>query len=92
MQSTAIDAYREPTIIRVSEDATGPAVQHGDMASVTGFRYVRAWAAEFVEFIAAIREDRDPAVTGEHGVRVLEITDAVFKSGRSGQPVDIPAG
>ena len=34
-------------------------------------------------------EDRDPTVTGEDGVRVLEITDAVLASGRTAQPVDL---
>lgn len=89
VQSTAVDAYSDPTRIVVPEEATGPAVEHGQMASATGFRYVRAWAAQFVEFITAIREDRDPAITGEDGVRVLEITDAVFRSGRAGQAVDL---
>ena len=89
VQSTAVDAYRDPTTIVVPEEATGPALEHGQMASATGFAYVRAWAAQFVEFIAAIHEDRDPAITGEDGVRVLEITDAVFQSGRSGSAVDL---
>ena len=89
VQSTVVDAYSDPTTILVPEEATGPVVEHGQMASPTGFRYVRAWAAEFSEFIAAIHEDRDPSVTGEDAIRVLEITDAVFRSGRTGQPVDL---
>jgi len=89
VQSTAVDAYRDPTTILVPNDATGPVIEHGQMASPTGFGYVRSWAAEFAEFISAIHEDRDPAVTGEDGLRVLEITDAVFNSGRTGQVVDL---
>jgi predicted dehydrogenase len=89
VQSTAIPAYRQETLIRVPDESVGPKVALGDKASVTGFRYVRAWADEFADFIAAIREDRDPAVTGEDGVRVLEITDAVFESGRTGLPVEL---
>ena len=89
VQSTAIEAYREPTTIRVPEDTIGPRVALGDKVSLTGFRYIRAWADEFVEFISAIREDRDPCVSGEDGVRVLEITDAVFESGRTGMPVEM---
>ncbi|PIY49814.1 MAG: hypothetical protein COZ06_12635 [Armatimonadetes bacterium CG_4_10_14_3_um_filter_66_18] len=87
VQSTAISAYRQETLIRVPDESVGPKVALGDKASVTGFKYVRAWAEEFADFLAAIREDRDPAVTGEDGVRVLEITDAVFESGRTGLPV-----
>ena len=87
VQSQAIPAYRDLTTIDVPATATGPAIDAGGTASVGAFRYVRAWAAEFVDFIDAIREDRDPRVTGEDGVRVLEITDAVIESGRGGEPV-----
>ena len=87
VQSTALEAYREPTVIDVPDNIIGPKVGLGDTISLVGAKYVRAWADEFTEFIAAIREDRDPTVSGEDGVRVLEITDAVFESGRTGQPV-----
>jgi len=89
VQSRALPAYRDTTTIQVSPDAAGPKAGLGQQASVSGFRYVRSWAAEFEEFIAAIREDRDPCVSGEDGVHVLEITDAVFESGRTGRAVDL---
>jgi len=89
VQSSAIEAYRDPTTIRVPAESIGPNIAQGQKASVSAFDYVRAWADEFAEFMAAIKEDRDPAVTAEDGVRVLEITDAVFESGRSGGPVDL---
>ena len=79
----------ELVTIRVPDDSVGPKVAHGTMASLTGFRYLRAWAAEIEEFIAAIREDRDPAVSGDDGVRVLEITDAILQSGRTGRAVEL---
>jgi len=89
VQSRAIEAYKDLTVIEVPAEATGPAVKLGTMASVTGFKYVRAWAAEFMDFIAAIREDREPRVSGEDGVRVLEITDAVIESGKTGKVVEL---
>ena len=89
VQSETLEAYRDPTIIQVPAESIGPQVRQGVLASVTGFRYIRAWAAEFVEFMDAINENRDPAVTGEDGVRVLEITDAVLESGRTGLPVNL---
>jgi len=89
IQSGAMEAYRDPTIIQIPEESIGPRAAQGDKASVTGFRYIRAWAAEFLEFLAAIQEDRPPAVSGEDGGRVLEITDAVMESGRTGRPVDL---
>ena len=36
--------------------------------------------AEDTEFVAAIREGRDPAVTGEHGVRAMETAARVVQS------------
>ena len=42
---------------------------------------------EMDAWVAAIAEGREPPVTGEDGLRVLEIIDAVFESGRSGSPV-----
>jgi len=44
-------------------------------------------AAMLAEFIAAVREDREPAVTGMDGLRAVEIVDAAYRSIASGQPV-----
>ncbi len=41
------------------------------------------------EFIAAIREKRAPAITGEDGLRAVEIVIAAYQSGQSGQPVKL---
>lgn len=50
------------------------------------------YVGELNEFVDAIIKDREPAVRGEDGLRVLEIVDAVFRSGRTGQPLDFPMG
>lgn len=42
------------------------------------------------DFVDAIREDRDPMVTGEEGRAAVEIILAVYESARSGQPVKLP--
>jgi predicted dehydrogenase len=39
------------------------------------------------EFVAAIREQREPAVTGLDGYRALEVTLAAYQSAASGEPV-----
>jgi predicted dehydrogenase len=39
------------------------------------------------EFAAAIRERRQPAVTGEDGYRALQVALAAYESARTGQPV-----
>jgi predicted dehydrogenase len=45
--------------------------------------------AMLAEFVAAIREDREPAVTGVDGLRALEIVDAAYRSVASGEPVPV---
>lgn len=42
------------------------------------------------EFIDAIREDREPSVTGEDGLRATEIVVAAYRSAETGQPVRLP--
>jgi predicted dehydrogenase len=44
-------------------------------------------AAMLADFVAAIREDREPAVTGIDGLRALEIVQAAYRSIETGQPV-----
>jgi predicted dehydrogenase len=39
------------------------------------------------EFVAAIREKRVPAITGEDGLRAVEVVVAAYESAESGQPV-----
>jgi predicted dehydrogenase len=88
IQSAKIEAYRELTSIRVPPTAHMPKFASDARMSFAGSAYIRVWAAEFVEFITAIKENRDPSVTGEDGVRVLEVIDAAFESARTGKPVD----
>jgi predicted dehydrogenase len=42
------------------------------------------------EFIAAIREGRQPAVTGYDGYKAMEIALAAYRSVETGQPVRLP--
>jgi predicted dehydrogenase len=89
IESQVVDAYRHFTQIEVPADAYIPGPVAGACASLASHRYVRAWGAELAEFAAAIREGRDTLVTGEDGVRVLEVTDAVFESGSTGEAVAV---
>lgn len=41
------------------------------------------------EFVAAIREDREPAVTGLDGLRAVEIVDAAYRSIATGESVGL---
>jgi UDP-N-acetyl-2-amino-2-deoxyglucuronate dehydrogenase len=42
-----------------------------------------------VDFLAAVEAGRDPSVTGEDGLRALEICLAVYRSAASGRPIAI---
>ncbi len=44
------------------------------------------------EFVAAIREGRPPAVTGEDGYRAVEVAMAAYRSAETGHPVKLPLG
>jgi myo-inositol 2-dehydrogenase/D-chiro-inositol 1-dehydrogenase len=50
-----------------------------------------AYTAEFVEFAAAVREDREPVVTGTDARRALAVALACVESVRSAAPVSLGA-
>jgi myo-inositol 2-dehydrogenase / D-chiro-inositol 1-dehydrogenase len=49
----------------------------------------RACVAELTEFVNSIREARQPCVTGDDAVQVLEVLDAITLSAEFGQPVTL---
>jgi predicted dehydrogenase len=51
---------------------------------------MRGHAIQLQDFVDAIREDRDPMVTGEEARPAVEIILAVYQSARTGQPVTLP--
>lgn len=52
-------------------------------------RYLAAYAAEIAEFIAALNDGTDMPVTGQDGLRALEIAEAALASAESGMVVRI---
>ncbi len=44
--------------------------------------------AQIQDMLDAVREDREPAVNGEEGIRALEIVEAIYESGRTERPVN----
>ncbi len=48
-----------------------------------------AHAAQFADFVAAVRENRPPKVTGEDGRRAVAFIHAVYTSSHCGQPVKL---
>jgi predicted dehydrogenase len=49
----------------------------------------RACVAELLEFANSIREARQPCVTGDDALHVLEVLDAITLSAETGQPVTL---
>lgn len=55
--------------------------------------WLRADVAMLVnEFVAAIEEDRQPAITGADARAALEVTIAAYRSAESARPVSLPLG
>lgn len=48
--------------------------------------------AVMADFVAAIREGRDPKVTGEEALKVHRLIDALIATGRTGAPVQVATG
>jgi predicted dehydrogenase len=42
------------------------------------------------DFMAAVREDREPLVTGEDGLRAMEVALCAYESARRHEPVACP--
>jgi UDP-N-acetyl-2-amino-2-deoxyglucuronate dehydrogenase len=57
-----------------------------EQAFKTSYEGDDAMGRELAEFVAAIREGRPPAVTGEDGRAVVAVLKAAYRSARSGTP------
>ena len=51
----------------------------------------RSWAEEWLEFVSAIREHRQPLGNGEDGLEALRLVAALYESGQTGRTVLLPA-
>lgn len=60
------------------------------VAEVNG-RLAPLHARQLADFVDAVREGRDPIVTGRDALRSLQIVEAVYESARTGLPVGIGA-
>ena len=73
-----------PSVGDTEENMVNP--QEKDPPNVYGFGHTPL----FRDFIAAINENRKPFICGESGKKALEIVLAIYKSQKTGQPVEIP--
>jgi len=67
----------------VSSGPTSAGVANPQLASHEHHR------TQLADVLAALDEGRAPAVTGEDGLRAVELVDGVYQSARSNQPVSL---
>jgi len=60
--------------------------QEQDPPTVYGFGH----SALYADFLDAIEQGLDPLISGEKGKKALEIILAIYKSQKTGQPVELP--
>jgi UDP-N-acetyl-2-amino-2-deoxyglucuronate dehydrogenase len=70
-----------------SDGAGGADGAGGSAAANAADLGVRAHAAQLADFVAAVDEGREPAVTAADARATLELVCAVYQSGREGRPV-----
>jgi len=82
--------------LQVATGGTRSAVHHASSASVadcsgdtsaTAWKWGDAHRAQFADFAAAVRADREPLVNGHSGRAAVALIHAVYESSRTGQPV-----
>ncbi len=66
--------------------APAPAAGAGDPTSLGVYHHL----CQFRDFIGAVREGRDPWITGEMGREALEVVVGVYKAARTGKSVSFP--
>jgi predicted dehydrogenase len=74
VSSSALPAYAQPTVIR-------PRLGRDNIAMM--------FVPELEEFAAAVREQRQPAITAADGRQALKVLDAVVAAGRAGGAVKL---
>jgi predicted dehydrogenase len=77
--AVVVDAFRQKLVV----------YRHDVGRPLWGFWGSDANQAMIADFVAAIREDRPPRVTGLDGYRALEIALAAYESAATGQPIRI---
>jgi UDP-N-acetyl-2-amino-2-deoxyglucuronate dehydrogenase len=82
LEGSAITHWSVPGVDRpATEGAASAGVSSPQLASHEHHR------AQLADILAALDEGRAPAVTGEDGLRAVELVDGVYQSARSGAPV-----
>ena len=92
---TVADLARGSALSTYSEPGYGYAIEKApDTRGWTWTGFEDAWSEgfpqEMAHFVDCVREEEQPALTGEDGRAVLEIICAAYESARTGQRVSLP--
>jgi predicted dehydrogenase len=91
-KGTAVVSGDKLTVWDVEHDTGEPAPVSKDMASGASDPMaisLEPFERQFIDFGEAIRTGRKPKVSGEEGYQALEVVDAVYRSCRTGQKVEL---
>ena len=88
-QLTQWDVPGEPDeeVRRMLEEA---APDRGETAAKAGYADSELHRRQIEEFVAAVEEDRPPAIDGEEGRRTLEVMRALYRSSARNEIVSLP--
>lgn len=78
-----------PGMVLTVQSSALPAYNNPTTIGVQGESHRPMYVAELCEFIAAIRGQRQPAISGEDGLRTLAVLDAVVASAQAGARVAV---
>jgi predicted dehydrogenase len=89
------DLFMGNAAIAYSKDGYGYAMEKADTTKGWSFpifeeAFNQGYPHELKHFIACVREDKQPAVTGEDGRKVLEVVYAAYASAGQGKRIDLP--
>ncbi len=63
--------------------------ESGNQKRIYPYDYLANFVEELEDFQQAVEQDREPAATGEDGLRVTQITSAVIESARTGRALKL---
>lgn len=92
-----LEAGRREELVMTTTTGSGPSratlVRHplfqSMQASQPGFMLYESFRAEIADFVDSVREGRQPGATITHGLDVLRVIDAIYRSAESGREVDL---
>ncbi|MFD0677427.1 MULTISPECIES: Gfo/Idh/MocA family protein [unclassified Paenibacillus] len=79
-------SFRDEAEAVSSEDAGGETEGASKPEAIS----VKAHRLQIEDMADAVRNDRDPAITGEEGRKALEIILAIYRSAQEGKPIKLP--